>query len=100
MLECKLIKRGDEAEVLMIGRLDSNSAVEAEKALMALTSSFQTIVFNMEKLEYLSSAGLRIFRTMHVTMSKKGGKLELTNVAPLVMEVLEITGFAGIFRIR
>ena len=50
----------------------------------------------MEKLEYISSAGLRVLKKTHMAMNKKEGTLLLKNVNSMVMEVFEMTGFAGL----
>lgn len=97
-MELKLINRGNEGEVVINGRLDSRTAPEAEKLLMQQTERFDTLILNMEKLEYISSAGLRIMRLLHIAMNKKGGALELKNVNKMVMEVFEMTGFAGLLK--
>lgn len=98
-MEIKLINHGDRGELLLIGRLDSVTSEEAESVFNQVSERFETLILNMENLEYISSAGLRALKRIHMTMSKKGGKLELTKVRPMVMEVFEMTGFAGLLRI-
>lgn len=98
-MEMKLINHGDQGELLLIGRLDSVTAPEAEEVLEQMVDRFETLTLNMEQLEYISSAGLRVLKRIHMAMSKKDGKLELTKVRPMVMEVFEMTGFAGLLRI-
>ena len=98
-MEMKLINRGDEGEVLLIGRLDSITSGEAEEVLDGLGDRFDTLILNMEQLEYISSAGLRVMKKMHMKMKKKNGKLILKKVAPMVMEVFEMTGFASLLSI-
>lgn len=100
MLECKFVDRGEEAEVLLVGRLDSNSSVEVEPALLSLTSRFSKLVLNLDNLNYISSAGLRVFNKICKAMIKEGGTLEVTNVSPHVMEVFELTGFSDVLNIR
>lgn len=98
-MEMKLINRGDEGEVLLIGRLDSITSGEAEEVLDGLGDRFDSLILNMEQLEYISSAGLRVMKKMHMKMKKKNGKLILKKVAPMVMEVFEMTGFASLLSI-
>lgn len=98
-MEIKLINHGDSGELLLIGRLDSVTSGEAENVFNQVSERFETLIFNMENLEYVSSAGLRVLKRIHMAMNKKGGKLELTKVRPMVMEVFEMTGFAGLLRI-
>lgn len=91
-----MVNRGTEAEMLMIGRLDASTAKDAEEILVSTAEKFEKLVLNFAELEYISSAGLRILKILHMNMAKKGGKLVLKNVNDLVMEVFEMTGFAGI----
>jgi len=94
----KLVKRDNAGELIVEGRLDSNSAPEAEAIFTQVAGRFDKIVLNLEKLEYTSSAGLRIIKNLQVQMNKKGGELALKNVNKMVMEVFEMTGFAGFLK--
>lgn len=97
-MNMKLINHGDSGELIMEGRLDTNTTPEAEEVFNQMVERFQTLSLNMEKLEYVSSAGLRALKRLHVAMAKKGGSLELKNVNKMVMEVFEMTGFAGLLK--
>ena len=99
-MNLKLINRGNEGEVLMAGRLDTNTAPETETMLSELTDRFDTLILDMTGLDYVSSAGLRVLKIVHVKMKKKEGKLLLRNVKPMIMEVFEMTGFAGLLNIE
>lgn len=94
----KLINRNTEGELLLEGRLDSLAAPEVEQVFLQMTQRFDKVILNMEKLEYISSSGLRILKCTHMAMAKKGGSLELKKVNKMVMEVFEMTGFAGLLR--
>ena len=95
-MNIKLINRGTEGELLLEGRLDSVTAPEAEVVFHQVAERFDKIVLNLAQLEYISSAGLRTLKRLHMAMKKKGGSLVLTNVRKMVMEVFEMTGFAGL----
>lgn len=97
-LNLNLINRGTEGELVLIGRLDSNTSVEAEKVVMDLTERFDELILNMQDLDYISSAGLRILKKAFMAMRRKGGSLKLKNVNKMVMEVFEVTGFAGLLQ--
>ena len=75
------------------GRLDSVTAPELEKELSAVINESTSLVIDMKKLEYISSAGLRIILKTHKALMNKGG-LKLINVPGSVMEVFNITGFS------
>ena len=61
--------------------------------------TFGEIIIDMEKLEYLSSSGLRVLLTAQKAMSKRG-KLSIVNVTPDMMEVFELTRFTNILNIQ
>jgi len=62
---------------------------------MDVAGRFEKVILNLESLEYTSSAGLRVIMKLHLTMEKKGGALYIKGTKPAVMEVFELTGFAG-----
>lgn len=95
-MDIKLVNRGTEAELLLIGRLDAYTSNDAEGILVKACEKFNKVILNLAELEYVSSAGLRVFKILYMQMTKKGGKLAVKNVSPFVMEVFEMTGFAGI----
>ena len=95
-LDMKLVNRGEEAEILMVGKLDTQTSVEAERYFDEASDRFDHLILNMEELSYISSAGLRILKRTHIKLNKKGGLLSLKNVNENIMEVFEITGFAGL----
>ena len=97
-MNIKLINRGQEGELVLEGRLDTLAAPEAEEVFNQMAERFEKIVLNMAGLEYVSSAGLRTLKRLHMAMKKKNGSLVLTNVRKMVMEVFEMTGFAGLLK--
>lgn len=99
-MDIKLVNKGSEGEIILDGKLDSNTASETEKIFNSLVPKFNTLVLNFAALSYISSAGLRVLKVTHVAMKKKGGRLVLKNVNPMVMEVLEITGFVSLLEIE
>lgn len=95
-LDMKLINRGEEGEIVMSGKLDTQTSTEAESYFEEASDRFDHLILNMEELSYVSSAGLRILKRTHIKMNKNGGLLSLKNVNENIMEVFEITGFAGL----
>ena len=77
-------------------RLDSSTAPEVEEILLQVADRFDCVILNMAELEYISSAGLRILKLLYMALRKKDGELQLRSVNKLVMEVFEMTGFAGL----
>ncbi|MCR5451740.1 MAG: STAS domain-containing protein [Lachnospiraceae bacterium] len=95
-MDIKLKDNGTEGELIISGKLDTNTAPEAQKLFLEMTNRFEKLIFDMGGLEYCSSAGLRSIMIVHSTMQEKGGTLILKNTIPAVMEVFEITGFSGV----
>ena len=80
------------------GKIDSNSAPEFEKELFDVVSKNPGLepVLDAEKLEYISSAGLRVL----MKLRKQRDKLDMINVSRDVYEILEVTGFTELLTIR
>ena len=88
------------AETLIVnveGRLDTTTAPELEKFLNANMEGITALTIDCEKLEYVSSAGLRVLLS---SQKKMNNAMKLTNICELVMEVFEMTGFADILVIE
>jgi len=96
----KLINRGTTGELILEGRLDTTTSPEADNVFAEMTTRFDKVVLNMAKLDYVSSAGLRVLKRFHIGMQKKGGELVLTNVNKMVTEVFEMTGFIGLLKLE
>ena len=95
----KLINRGTEGELLLDGRLDATTSPEAEEIFLQMAERFDKLILNMDKLQYISSAGLRVLKKTYMACVRKSATLELSHVNKMVMEVLEMTGFAGLLKI-
>ncbi|MCR4708915.1 MAG: STAS domain-containing protein [Clostridiales bacterium] len=81
------------------GRLDTATAPELEAELAEVLDEADELVFDLEGLEYMSSAGLRILLATQKKMGLKGG-MKVTNVNDVIMEIFEITGFSDILTIE
>ena len=90
---------GNALEIALEGRLDTMTAPELEAELNQSLGSVDSLMLDFSKLEYISSAGLRVLLSAHKVMSAKGG-MKVTNVNEIVQEVFEVTGFADILNIE
>ena len=98
-MDLKLINSGKKGELFLDGRLDSATALQLEPVVMRTAEKFETLVLNLQNLEYTASSGLRIIRSLQIAMNQKGGDLIIKNPRPAVMEVFELTGFSGFLKI-
>ena len=85
--------------VKVIGRLDATTAPELEAFLHEELEGVKKLTLDFEKLEYISSAGLRVLLAAQKKMNEQGSML-LTGVRDVVMEVLELTNFSSILEIE
>ena len=97
IIEKKL--NGEVATLVVIGRLDTQTAPELEKELDSVVSNIKELTFDMTGLEYVSSAGLRVILKSQKIMNTKGS-MKLIGVNDNIMEVFDITGFSDILTIE
>ena len=90
---------GDVATLVVAGRLDTQTAPELEKEVDDVVLGVKELVFDMNGLEYVSSAGLRVILKAQKIMNAKGS-MKLTGVNDSIMEVFDITGFLDILTIE
>ena len=90
---------GTELTVVVEGRLDTTTSPRLEEELRSNVEGITSLVMDFEKLEYISSAGLRVLLAMQKIMNQQG-QMVLKNVSEAVMEVLEVTGFVDILTIE
>jgi anti-sigma B factor antagonist len=82
------------------GRLDADSAPEAEKVVKeALERQTNRFLFNLKALEYLSSAGLRVLLSAAKEMRRRDGKIVLCSLNEFVREIFEVSGFQSLIPI-
>ena len=88
-----------QLSLLLEGRLDTTTAPELEKVIKSSLDGVTELTIDMSRLDYLSSAGLRILLGAQKTMTKQGG-MKVTHVNETIMEILEVTGFVDILTIE
>ena len=89
----------DELKVILEGRLDTTTAPTLEADLKESLDGVAKLVFDLEKLEYISSAGLRVLLSSQKIMNKQGSMV-ITNASEEVKEIFDVTGFSDILTIE
>lgn len=92
-------EEGEKLTITIEGRLDTTTAPELEAELNTSLEGVTELVLDMEKLIYLSSAGLRVVLAAQKRMNKQG-HMTVAHVCADIMEVFEITGFVDILDIK
>ena len=96
MLKIDKTAEGEKVTLTLEGRLDISATPQLEAELKRAMEHTTELIFDLEKLDYISSAGLRVLLLAQKQMNKQG-RMRLIHVGETVMETLEITGFVDIF---
>ena len=93
-------ERNNETLTLAIeGRLDTVTAPELEKVVAEETEGIKNLILDMNGLEYISSAGLRVLLAAQKKMNKQGS-MTVVHVNETIMEIFEVTGFNDVLTIQ
>jgi uncharacterized protein (TIGR02172 family) len=76
--------------------VDTGNASAVETALLDAYEQHGALSLDANELEYVSSAGLRVF----LKLRKKQGRLEVFNVSPEVWDIFDVTGFSDLLEVR
>ena len=99
MLNIEKNVENEQAVFALEGRLDTVTAPELEASLKESLDGVTELTLDMEKLEYISSAGLRVLLSAQKIMNRQGG-MKLLHVQETIMEIFEVTGFSDILTIE
>ena len=98
-MEIQKTVNGTTLTVKLEGRLDTTTSPKLEEEFKNGVDGITCLVLDLEKLEYISSAGLRVFLAMQQTMNKQG-EMICKNVNETVMDVFDVTGFSDVLTIE
>ena len=99
MLSINKKHEGNKLTVEVEGRLDTTTAPDLEAALKEDMEGTEELVIDLAKLEYISSAGLRVLLAAQKIMMKQG-KMIVANPNDVINEIFEVTGFRDILTIE
>ena len=85
--------------VALEGRLDTVTAPQLEGDLRSAVNGVTELIFDLEKLDYVSSAGLRVLLSAQKVMNRQG-KMIIRNAKPEIVEIFDVTGFSDILNIE
>ena len=85
-------------KIVLEGRLDTVSAPELEQVFKELLPGLTELTLDFSKLDYISSAGLRVLLSAKKVMNKQGS-MTVTNVNETILEIFNVTGFSDILTI-
>ena len=92
-------RQGTDLEIFLEGRLDTTTAPQLEAELNQALPGIEKLTLDFGKLDYISSAGLRVLLSAHKAMAQKGG-MKIVHANEIVNEVFEVTGFNDILSVE
>lgn len=98
-MEINVNKNGTELTISPVGRIDTVTAPELQAAVDENIGGVTELTFDLEKLKYLSSAGLRVLMGAQKTMNNQGS-MKLLNVNEDVLDIFDMTGLTDVFEIE
>ena len=99
MLNIEKTRDGDKMVITVEGKIDTTSAPEFEKAVKGEIEEIRELTIDLGKLEYISSAGLRVLLASQKIMNKQGNMV-VKNPNDVIMDIFEMTGFADLLNIE
>ncbi len=100
-MEIKDDKIDGQSVVSLSGRIDSTAAVEFEEKLIEIIDGgCHTMIIDFLRVQFISSAGLRVLLLAAKKVKPYGGKILLCDMSKDVREVFDISGFSSIFEIH
>ncbi len=99
MLNISTNKENEKLVMELEGRLDTTTAPQLEEVINTSLDGITSLVFDFEKLEYISSAGLRVMLSAQKIMNEKGA-MKVIHVNDVIREIFEITAFNEILTIE
>ena len=94
---------GDMIIVAPTGRVDHATAAEFERAVVPLldpaAGSHAGLVFDLERVTYISSVGLRVLMIASKALRARGARIAVAAMQPVVAEILEICRFRAVVEV-
>ena len=92
-------QNGTQLEIALEGRLDTVTAPDLEQALAEALPEVTALTLDFSKVDYISSAGLRVLLATYKSLMGKG-TMKITHINEIVREVFQVTGFSKILTIE
>lgn len=81
------------------GSIDSNTAGDLQAQIMEKVVESQNVLLDFSKVDFVSSAGLRVLLMIYRQIKSKNGKVVLVGVSEEIYDVMSMTGFVNFFEI-
>ena len=97
-MEVKKHSEQDKVVISIIGEVDSSNVADLEKSLNSAILDQTNVIIDLGEMEYVSSAGLRVFLMIQKKMNEQG-ELLIRNMNEEVMDIFTVTGFTKLLNL-
>ncbi len=99
-MDIKCVERGTVTQLTLTGKLDLMNAVEAKETVKTLLGRDRTMIhIDMKGVDFINSSGLGAMVSMLKEIRIRQGRLTLSNLAPYIVEIFDITQLSNVFEI-
>ena len=98
-LDMEITRKDKETLLELSGKMDTLTVPILEGKMQEILTGTQVLIIDLQKLKYISSAGLRVLLRFHKAMNRQG-QLVIRNVDDTILEIFDITGFSDILHIQ
>ena len=99
-MEIKEENQGGNITLYVSGEIDGTNVDEFEEQVNEAADKTESLSLDLTDLEYVSSAGLRVFLTLQKKVKQMGNEVVIRNVNEEVMEIFSVTGFVKLLNIE
>ena len=96
MLNITKEENGKEITLILEGKVDTTTSPALSEEVEPLMEAYDTIIFDLKDVLYVSSSGLRVFLDTDKKMIDTNNTVKFKNVPDSVMEIFDMTGFVGV----
>ena len=98
-MEIQVVELADLKVAVIIGEIDGKTAGTVQEQVLPLVSAGNRVILDMGKVEYMSSAGLRLLLMLYRHAAANNGQLVLSGLSDEIKETMDATGFLVHFTI-
>ncbi|MCP4399541.1 MAG: anti-sigma factor antagonist [bacterium] len=98
-MKCHINRRHHVPVVELAGDIDGKTAREIQEQIFPELEAASKILFDMRKVDYMSSAGLRMLLLIYRQARKNAGQIALVGLSEEIKDIMSVTGFLSYFTV-
>lgn len=99
IMKVKLMNAGDVTILSVSGRVDANTSQELQDVVLDTAHKNHKLLLDLSKVDYMSSAGLRVMLLLHREIQDNDGRVILVGLQDRIRDAMEMTGFLKHFAV-